>query len=118
MGCFSFCCGEDRVRQASDRVFIHFDRNGSGTLDHTELRGAINQVTNQLGVSTPDFVVSRCLAHYDEDQSGQVDKDEFYAIVLTIKRFSGCLIVAGAIAAAVYFWHKQRQKKAASDATN
>ena len=54
-------------------IFIAFDEDGGGTIDHEELRDGFDA----LGVELDDADFGRMLLVWDEDESGEIDFDEF-----------------------------------------
>ena len=54
-------------------IFIAFDEDGGGTIDHEELRDGFDA----LGVELNDLEFERMLLVWDEDESGEIDFDEF-----------------------------------------
>lgn len=67
------------------QVFRRFDKDGSGDIDITELRSALNA----LGLSVDTAGAGVVLAKFDKDGSGRLEMNEFRALVKELKRFQG-----------------------------
>ena len=70
---------EERTACAS--AFRTFDRDGSGTIDSKELK----QVLNALGQNPTDEDVFNMIREVDEDESGEIELDEFMLVVSRAK---------------------------------
>jgi len=57
-----------------EKMFHELDADGSGLLDH----GEIKQLCNDLGLQLTDEQVDMALAKIDEDNSGECDFEEFF----------------------------------------
>merc|ERR1711976_529566 len=68
-------------RNACAQAFRSFDRDGSGTIDSKELK----QVLNALGQSPPDADVFNMIREVDEDESGEIELEEFMLVVSRAK---------------------------------
>lgn len=59
-----------------ERVFHHFDKDGSGALDEEELKAAFEAA----GRPSDDDTIQRAIKALDQDNDGQIDLQEFKAI--------------------------------------
>jgi len=59
------------------KCFRGFDKDGSGSIDREELRGAMREYNSDM----PDTEVERLLQIVDKDGSGSIDYEEFIAQV-------------------------------------
>ena len=57
------------------RAFAHFDKDGSGTIDKAEL----SKVFEELGDKLPPEQIERMMALLDQDDSGCINYEEFFA---------------------------------------
>mmetsp|Transcript_40898 Transcript_40898/g.97199 ORF Transcript_40898/g.97199 Transcript_40898/m.97199 type:complete len:155 (-) Transcript_40898:100-564(-) len=62
-------------------AFRAFDRDGSGTIDSKELK----QVLNALGQNPTDEEVFNMIREVDDDESGEIELDEFMMVVSRAK---------------------------------
>jgi len=67
------------------KVFMQFDRDGSGAISAAELRAALRA----LGSSVDNEAASSILARYDADQNGNIDLHEFQALVRDLPALVG-----------------------------
>lgn len=76
------CSPKRDVLTADDReiylgVFQKFDADGSGCIDASEL----GHVLDLLGLSVDDKTLTKMMAEVDDDGSGEIDQDEFMAMM-------------------------------------
>jgi hypothetical protein len=71
--------------------FDKYDDNGSGKLDHKELRNALNF----MGMNMDTNRARAMLIKFDEDQSGLMEFEEFVQLSLQLKQVDAELGVAG-----------------------
>ena len=64
--------GEDAFQSMARAAFLEADKDGSGVLDKTELRATLKSCGIHLTGQT-----AAILAHYDSNQSGLIEEDEF-----------------------------------------
>eukprot|EP01063_Lacrimia_lanifica_P024989 TRINITY_DN32795_c0_g1_i1.p1 TRINITY_DN32795_c0_g1~~TRINITY_DN32795_c0_g1_i1.p1 ORF type:complete len:803 (+),score=294.74 TRINITY_DN32795_c0_g1_i1:98-2506(+) len=69
-----------QLRQC-ERLFATFDEDGSGTIDHAELKDAMSC----MGAILNDEDIAVLLKNIDLDQSGTIDIDEFILFVILYK---------------------------------
>jgi len=65
-------------------LLLTFDRDGSGTLDAHELKGALRQ----LGLECSDLSVAKIVRAWDADASGKLDLLEFTDLVRSLRAFN------------------------------
>ena len=58
-------------------AFKTFDLDGSGALSHAELR----EVLDHMGEKLDDEFITELIAAVDKDNDGEVDVEEFLAVV-------------------------------------
>eukprot|EP00951_Prasinocladus_malaysianus_P041066 scaffold479819_cov35-Prasinocladus_malaysianus.AAC.1 len=80
MGRLDVTLSQEELNQCAE-AFRAFDRDGSGTIDSKELK----QVLNALGQSPTDEEVFNMIRAVDEDESGEIEYEEFVLVVQTAK---------------------------------
>ena len=72
-----------RLQVITDIAFDSEDFDCSGNLDIEELQSVLAKIAGQMGVSVPTNAdVNEILKVLDRDYDGEVNKDEFLALVL------------------------------------
>jgi hypothetical protein len=68
---------EEKLRVQLEEIFRKFDADGSGEVDTDE----ISAMLQSLGMLVQPTIVSQMMAEADTDKSGQIDFQEFFAVM-------------------------------------
>ncbi|KAI3382429.1 hypothetical protein SNEBB_003482 [Seison nebaliae] len=75
---------EDQVRrfsrQALERTFKQWDKNGDGVITRDEVRGALNEVASMIGGSVSEPEIDSVFRRHDKDGDGVITLEEFCSI--------------------------------------
>lgn len=75
-------------------TFERFDRDGSRSIDVSELRAALQA----LGLPTATAQATQILARFDADRSGRLDVDEFASLCAELQKFQATSGIAASLA--------------------
>jgi hypothetical protein len=70
----------DEDSRFAEEMFLKYDRDGSGSIDHRELRGALSS----MDISQAQALAA--LSRYDVDSTGALDLEEFKRLIGDIRR--------------------------------
>lgn len=74
-----------KFNEVATAAFVAVDKDNSGVIDEGELTTALNEMSKDIGISTPSAAeVSQILAALDKDNSGKLSLDEFKVLMRQI----------------------------------